>query len=123
MVETLLVERFTELGDGLIAAFEQAGFPFSTAFWLKEEGDWTLVVGTPLYDKGPQQAYVRLVEALRNAPASLQSLPVRLEGNRSPMTKDLRRLFAKTAAVRGMRLGGHSIGGKWVEDAYTLRIR
>ena len=123
MVETLLVDRLTEFGDALLAALDNAKFPLSTAFWLKEEGDWTLVVGTPLYDKGPQQAYVQLIDALRTEPISLQNLPVRLEGNRSPMTKDLRRIFAKTASVRGTRLGGHSIGGKWVESAYLLRVR
>ena len=97
----------------------------TVALWLKEEDQWTLVLGTPDYEKlGPQKAYVKLIEALsREGRVALNSLPIRLEGHKNSFIKDLRKIFGKTASVEGMRLGGHSIGGTWVEDAYVYRIR
>jgi len=39
------------------------------------------------------------------------------------MIKALRKMFGKARSVEGMRLGGQSIGGVWVDDAYVYRIR
>ena len=34
----------------------------------------------------------------------------------------LRRTFGKAKTVEGMRLGGHMVGKRWVEDAYVYRV-
>jgi hypothetical protein len=34
----------------------------------------------------------------------------------------LRRIFAKTKSVEGMRLGGQMIGDRFIEDAWVYRI-
>jgi hypothetical protein len=53
----------------------------------------------------------------------LHGLAVRILGHKNPLIRGLRRAFAKTASVEGMRLGGHSIGDVWIEDAYVYRIK
>ena len=125
MVKAPLVTPDEAFGEKIISTLDAADFRLTVALWLKEEDQWTLVLGTPDYEKlGPQKAYVKLIEALsREGRVALNSLPVRLEGHKNPFIKDLRKIFGKTASVEGMRLGGHSIGGTWVEDAYVYRIR
>jgi len=39
------------------------------------------------------------------------------------MIQELRRVFAATADVYGMRLGGQTIGDKYLEDGFVYRIR
>jgi hypothetical protein len=83
------------------------------------------MLGTPLRDKlGAQGAYLRLIKALSTkGPVALSDFPIRLEGNRSPLIKALRKTFGKTASVEGMRLGGHTIGDTWIDDGYVYRIK
>ena len=40
-----------------------------------------------------------------------------------PFVRALRRVFAKTKSVEGMRLGGQQIGDRFVDDALVYRIR
>ena len=84
-----------------------------------------MVIATSLYEKiGPQKAYLRLIDALsKEEPVSLVDVPVRLESNNRPFIKALRKLFGRTKSVAGMRLGGHWIGGTWIDDAYVYRIK
>jgi len=125
MVEAPLVIPDVKFGKDVLRVLDAAGFPLSAAMWLKEGTDWTLVLGTPLYDEvGPKDAYLRLRAALSTeGPVSLGEFPLRLEGNRSLLIKALRKTFGKTASVEGMRLGGHTIGGTWIDDGYVYRIK
>lgn len=127
MVKTALVSSDLEFGRVTLAALDAAHFPVTVAFWQYNEdnGDWTLVLGTPLYEKsGAKEAHLRLIGALsKEKSIALSELPIRLEGNRNSLIKGLRKLFGKATSVEGMRLGGHSIGGVWLDDAYIYRIR
>jgi len=127
MVKTSLVSADIEFGKSTLAKLDAARFPVTVAFWQynEDDGDWTLVLGTPLYEKfGAKEAYLRLIGALSTEkPIALSELPLRLEGNRSQLIKGLRKLFGKAASVEGMRLGGHSVGGVWVDDAYIYQIQ
>jgi hypothetical protein len=128
MVKATLVEPIEpsiEFGDDFLSRLDAARYPLSVALWLKEDTKWTLVIGTSLYDKkGPKEAYRRLLAAIsKEGPVVLGRLPIRLEGNNHPLIKSLRKMFGRTASVKGMRLGGHSIGGVWVDDAYVYRIK
>jgi hypothetical protein len=100
----------------------------SVALWLlqkRRSDDWELVLGTPLRDKlGAHEAYLRLIKALSaERPTALSDVPIRFESNRRPFIRELRKTFGKTASVEGMRLGGHTIGGTWIDDAYVYRIK
>jgi hypothetical protein len=128
MVKTILVGPDLALGDEILAALDAARFPVTVALWLLQKDrseDWKLILATPLYDKlGAKDAYLRLREALSaDAPVTLGDFPVRLESNKRPLIKGLRKLFGGTASVKGMRLGLHSIGGVWIDDAYVYRIK
>lgn len=125
MVEAPLVIPDVAFGRTILQTLDEAGFPTSVAMWLKEDDKWNLVLGTPLYEElGPKDAYLRLIKALsREGPVAVSSLPLRLQGHSNSLIKGLRKRFGKTASVQGMRLGGHTVGGEWIEDAYVYRIK
>lgn len=83
------------------------------------------MVGSPIYDKaGPREAYLRLHDALaENHLDATSPRSITIKGAKYPLIRGLRSLFGKTKNVEGMRLGGQSIGGVWIDDAYVYRIR
>jgi hypothetical protein len=128
MVKTPLVRPDISFGSEILDLMDRNKFPVSVALWLKERDsdEWNLLLGTSLYDRqGAQGAYLRLLAALSSegrGPVALSDYPINLRGNRDPLIRGLRKLFAKTASVEGMRLGGHVIGGIRIPDAYVYRI-
>jgi len=127
MAKGTLVGIDIERGERLLSVLDKAGFPVTVALWLLNEefGEWQLVLSSPIYDKsGPKTAYLQLQEAVSASdPELMYELPVTLRGNRNTLIRNLRKLFAKSVSVEGMRLGGQSVGGVWIEDAHVYRIR
>lgn len=127
MAKKILVDADLKLGEKILGWLDAAKFPISVAIWIltEQDGEWKLVIGTSLYDRiGPLEAYGKLINALRkDNPESRDFDDVRLMSNREPFIRELRRLFGKTASVNGMRLGGHHIGGVWLDDAVAYRIK
>ena len=126
MAKKALLDADVKLGEKILGALDAAKFPISVAIWiLTEEDGWQLVIGTPLYESGgTSDAYRKLIAALRkDDPESMDFRDVRLMGNRNPFIRELRQLFGKTASVKGMRLGGHHIGGVSLDDAVVYRIK
>jgi hypothetical protein len=126
MAKKALLDADVKLGERVLAALDSAKFPISVASWIfTEEDGWQLVIGTPLYESGgTSDAYRKLIAALRkDDPESMDFRDIRLMGNRNPFIRELRSLFGKTASVYGMRLGGHSIGGIYLEDGVVYRIK
>lgn len=126
MAKKVLVDADVKLGDKILTSLDAAKFPVSVAVWvLTEEDGWKLIIGTSLYEKeGPLEAYGKLIIALRkNDPESRDFDDVQLKPTRDPFIRELRRLFGKTASVKGMRLGGHHIGDVWLDDAIVYRIK
>lgn len=128
MAKATLVGLDIELGEKVLGKLDDAGFPVTVAVWVSSEefGGWTLVLGSPVYDKaGPQKAYLQLIDALSSSSERIwaHEIPIRLEGHTNALIRGLRRMFGKTASVAGMRLGSHSIGDVWIDDAYVYRIR
>ena len=128
MAKATLLSPDLELGDEILEMLDAAKFPVSAALWVLSEeelGGWQFVVGTPFYEKlGTRAAYGRLIAAVRvDDPVSMRFDDVRLMGNRAPFIRELRGIFGKTKSVKGMRLGGQSIGGIYIEDAVVYRIK
>ena len=125
MVKAPVVGIDVAFGENILRYLDAAKFPISAAFWLLDDDEWNLIIATPHYEKlGLQNAYLRLREALSTeGPVVISSLPIRLFGNRSALIKGLRKTFGSTASVQGMRVGGHAIGGVWVDDAYVYRLK
>ena len=126
MVKEPLVGPGIEFGECILGLLDAAKYPLTAALWIfeKEEERWTLLLVTPLYERaGMGEAYGRLDAALRPAGYYAGLLPIRLEGNRSPFMKDLRRSLGKASRVEGLRFGSERLGNQWIADAYLYRLK
>ena len=90
---------------------------------LPEYGDWRLVLSSPSLDQNHQlKAYDKVAEALHGR------FPYRLPvimilPTKDPFIRELRKIFGKTKDVKGMRLGGQTIGNRFIDNAYVYRIQ
>jgi hypothetical protein len=128
MVKATLVGPDISLGEEVLRRLDAAKFPVSAALWLLNEdeyGGWRLIIGTPNYEKEGRHPYRRFRMALDAGDPGFfaKADSVFLASNRSPLIKGLRAKYGKFPNVEGMRLGGHSIGDFWIDDAYVYRIR
>jgi hypothetical protein len=125
MVKETLLNSDIAFGERVIQRLEASGLPVSVALWLRkgEEEPFQFLLGSSLYDKlGHEEAYLKLAHAV-TPEENWVSVHIRLTGTRDPLIRELRKMFGKTASVDGMRLGGQTIGGVWMDEAYVYRIR
>jgi hypothetical protein len=122
MAKTSLVGPDIELGETVLAALDAAGFPVTVALWVQktEEDRWELIISTPRY--GDKDVYLQFTLAIRGRVPEVL-VPVRIESNRHPIIKELRKIFGKTASIKGMRLGLQTFGGTFINDGYVYRIK
>ena len=122
MVETPLLTPDKAWGQELLHQLDDADFPISAALWLLGEDDeWRLVIATRLYDElGQKGAYLKLIEVLKNT--IVGDLPLRLESNKRPLVKALRKAFGPAKPVEWTRLAWQPIGGVLIRDAYLYRV-
>lgn len=126
MAKEVLVGLDIDRGQELLDALDQAGVKVPVALWLKgdDHQDWRLVMGTPVYEKArPANPYFVFAQAVPEKNRLFDDLLVTLKSLKDPLIASLRERFSKTKNVEGMRLGGHSIGGAWIDDAYVYRIK
>ena len=126
MDKIALVSVDLERGLELVEVLERASVKVNVALWVlfSEYEDWRLVIAAHKFDSmEPKEAYRLLHEILategftpKNTP-SVMILPLR-----DSFIKTLRGIFGKTKSVEGMRLGGQTIGDRFVEDAYVYKI-
>jgi hypothetical protein len=97
------------------------------ALWLNspEYEDWRLVLASRRFDTAdPPGAYGMVRDALEQAGFLLEHTPPLLILRMTdPFIKALRQIFGKAKSVEGMRLGGQTIGDRFVQDALVHRIR
>ena len=114
-------------GADVVAALDQSKVKVSVALFavLSEYGDWRMVLAARAFDElRITDAYGLLHESLSAAGIGPEKTPVTLifpMGD--PFIRQLRKIFGKTKSVEGMRLGGQSFGGHFVEDGYVYRVR
>ncbi len=122
-----MVEANLTTGSELVQALDRSTLSISVALWLysAEYEDWRFVLASRRLDAAePSDAYGLVHDALAAAGISLERTPPLLVLKMSdPFIRTLRRIFAKTKSVEGMRLGGQLIGDRFVEDALIYRIR
>jgi hypothetical protein len=88
-----------------------------------EYGDWRLLISSPSLDQVRQlKAYEKVVEVLGGRFA-YRLPPILILPTKDPFIRELRKIFGKTKDVTGMRLGGQTIGNRFVENAYVYRIQ
>jgi len=126
MDKAALVNIDIENAAQVLAALDKAGLKVSVAVLvlLSEYEDWRLVLASRTFDAAGVLGAYRLVHrALDHAgfPVERQPSLLILRMN-DPSIRALRRIFAKTKSVSGMRLGGQMIGDRFIEDGYAYRI-
>ncbi len=126
MDKTALVSSDLERGFEVLRALDKADLKLSVALWayLPQYEDWRLVISARKLDGlDVRDAYGLVNESFNASGLPIEHTPsVVILPNNDPFVKDLRRMFAKTRSVEGMRLGGRTIGGRFLEDAYIYRI-
>ncbi len=114
-------------GAELVQALDRSTLSISVTLWLylSEYEDWRFVLASRRLDSAaPAEAYSLVHDALAAAGISADRTPTLLILRMSdPFIRAIRRIFAKTKSVEGVRLGGQLIGDRFVEDALVYRIR
>lgn len=127
MDKTSLVAPDFASGLEVVHALDHSALSISVALWLyaSDYEDWRFVLSSRRLDAARFSAAYGLVhDALTAAGISLERTPPLLILKMSdPFIQSLRRTFAKTTSVEGMRLGGQMIGDRFVADAIVYRIR
>ena len=112
-------------GSQVLAALDGAHIKPNVALLMvtPEYGDWRLVLSAPSLDQTHQlKAYEKVAEILQGKLVSALP-PILVLPTKDPFIRELRRLFGKTKDVLGMRLGGQTIGNRFIENAYVYRIQ
>jgi hypothetical protein len=126
MDKTALVGFEVENGAKILQILDDAELQVKVALWafLGEYDEWRLVLSSRKFDDGSlRDAYGLLHEALDAADFPLELTPtVVILRTSDPFIKALRKIFGKTKSVEGMRLGGQTIGNRYLDDAYVYRI-
>jgi hypothetical protein len=123
---TLAAPEFAT-GLELVRALDRSSLPINVALWLyfTEQQDWRFVLASRRLDAAkPSAAYGLVHDALDASGISLEQTPtLSILKMSDPFIRELRRMFAKTKSVAGMRLGPQLIGDRFVEAALVFRIR
>ena len=126
MDKTALVGFEVEKGSRILQLLDEAGLQVKVALWafLGEYEEWRLVLSSSRFDVGSlRDAYGLLHKALDAAGFPLEQTPtVVILRTSDPFIKTLRKIFGKAKSVEGMRLGGQTIGNRYLDDAYAYRI-
>ena len=126
MDKTTLVSVDLDRGAQILRILDDAKLNVRVALWLysPDYEDWRLVLSSPQFDAGdPVHAYGLVHDALEAAGVPLEKTPpIMILRMNSSFVRILRRIFGKAKSVEGMRLGGQTIGDRFVEDAYTYRV-
>lgn len=124
MDKAALVSLDVSQGAEVVNALEEGGIRLKAALWIvsPEYEDGRLVLSSDsLMGVDPLKDYERVVRTLRK---SIQKVlpPLLILRTTDPFIKTLRKIFGKTKSVEGMRLGGQSIGNRYVDEAYVYKI-
>ena len=125
MDQATLVGPDVDAGREALTALDAAQIKVIVAALIvfPEYGDWRLVLSSPSLDQ------THLLKAHDKVAAILHgrfvyTLPtIMILPTKDPFIRELRRIFGKSRNVLGMRLGGQTIGKRFVSDAYFYQIR
>jgi hypothetical protein len=125
MDQATLVNLDVSAGLKILDALDAAQIKIAVALWMvsSDYDDWRLVLSSPSLDQTHLlKAYQKVAEALHGRDAHMRP-PILILPTKDPFIRELRRIFGKTSDVMGMRLGGQTIGNRFISDAYVYRIK
>jgi hypothetical protein len=125
MDQATLVSPDLNAGREALDALDAAQIKPTVALLMvsPEYCDWRLVSSSPSLDQAHQlKAYEKVAEILRGR--FVYTLPpILVLPTKDPFIRELRRIFGKAKDVTGMRLGGQTIGNRFISNAYVYRIQ
>jgi hypothetical protein len=125
MDQATLVSPDLNAGREALDALDAAQIKPTVALLMvsPEYGDWRLVSSSPSLDQAHQlKAYEKVAEILLGR--FVYTLPpILVLPTKDPFIRELRRIFGKAKDVTGMRLGGQTIGNRFISNAYVYRIQ
>jgi hypothetical protein len=125
MDQATLVNLDVNAGLKILDALDAAQIKVAVALWMSstDSDDWRLVLSSPSLDQTHLlMAYQRVAGALHGRDASMRP-PILILPTRDPLIRELRKIFGKAKDVTGMRLGGQTIGNRFISDAYVYRVK
>ncbi|HEU5341541.1 hypothetical protein [Edaphobacter sp.] len=127
MDQTTLVSPDVTAGREALAALDAAHIKQIVALFMlsPEYGDWRFVLSSPSLDQTRQlKAYEQVTEALHGR--FIYTLPtIMVLPTKDPFIRELRRIFStniKVGPKTVVRLGGQTIGNRFISDAYVIRM-
>lgn len=127
MDKATLVTADLATGSNILEILDEKALRVNVGMWLRtpEYDDWRFVLSSGDLDRvEPSTAYGLVHDTLDRAGFPLENTPPLLILKTSdPFIRSMRRLFGKTKSVQGMRLGGQTVGGRFIEDAIVYRVR
>ncbi len=125
MAQATLVGPDVNEGVEALSILDAANIPITVALLaiFPEYGDWRFVLSSSHLEViGLFKAYHLLAETIGgrfvDTLPSMLILPMK-----DPFIRELRKMFGKTKDVAGMRLGGQTIGNRFLEAGYVFRVR
>jgi hypothetical protein len=125
MDQATLVNLDVNAGRKILDALDEAQIKVAVALWMisSDYEDWRLVLCLPTLDQTQMlKTYQKVADVARGRFAQMLP-PILILPAKDTFIKELRRIFGKAKDVTGMRLGGQTIGNRYISDAYVYRIQ
>jgi hypothetical protein len=125
MDKATLVGLDIEAGSRVVSALENAKVSPKVALWMitPEYEEGRLVIAASALDQThPLRAYEKVAEILHGEFFHSQP-PILILRMKDPFIQKLREIFGNTKSVAGMRLGGQTIGHRYITDAYVYKVQ
>jgi hypothetical protein len=125
MAFSTLVGFDVAAGQKVLDALDHAGIHVVVALWAKtsDYDEPRFFIASPDFESDSKlKAHARVSNAVQpkfDWPAP-NIVILRMA---DPLVQSLRQMFRSASSVDGMRLGGQSIGNRYVEDAYVYLVR
>jgi hypothetical protein len=126
MDKAALVSIDLQMGTEVLDILRRANLKVSVALWVytSQYEEWRLVISGKAFDSLAIRAAYRLLhDTLDKGGMGIEGTDsIMILRTSDPFIKALRRQFAKSKFVEGMRLNGQSIGDRFVEEGFVYRI-
>jgi hypothetical protein len=125
MDQATLVSPDINAGSEALAELQKAGIERLTALFIfqPEYEDWRLVLSSPSLDLEHQLKAYEKVARILGGRFVYKLPPMLVLPTKDPFVRELKRIFGKAKDVTGMRLGGQTIGNRFISNAYVYQIQ
>ena len=125
MDQATLVGPDLSVGREIVSILDAAQLKQITALFVlfPEYSDWRLVLSSPSLDQNHSLKAGLKVHEILHGKFAYPLPPLMVLPRKDPFIAGLRKLFGKAKDVTGMRLGGHTIGNRFIDDAYVYRVQ